>query len=219
MIDFNLLQESFPMLLSGTWLTLQIATFGCILGFALGTVLGCAQGNKLFIIRALVTAWVTIIRGTPMIVQITFIYFLLPEIGLGLPAFWAATVAIGINSSAYISEIIRSGITSINKGQLEAAHVLGLSRYDTTRYIVLPQALRVTLPALGNEFITLIKDSSLASIIGVTELYRQATYIRTTTYDIITPYVGMALIYLILTTSLSIAINRLERRLNRHVTT
>ncbi len=214
MIDIPLIISSLPMLARGTWVTLQIATFGCIIGLTLGTVLALLQASKYALLRIPVTLYTTIIRGTPMLIQITFAVYVLPELGLNFPKFWAVILAIGGNSAAYISQIVRSGITSITKGQIEAAQALGLSTLQTIWYIILPQAFRVVLPALGNEFITLVKDSSLASIVGIAELYREGSLIFSRTYDILTVYFALACIYLTITTTLSLVITHLEKRMN-----
>lgn len=210
--NVTLFKEILPTLLQGAYVSVKIALFSCCIGLCLGTALALLQGMRNIVITLLVRCYLTIIRGTPMLIQISFWYF-----ALGLEPFIAAVLGIGLNSEAYVSEIIRSGITSVGKGQIEAAHVLGLSKLNTIRFIILPQAFARVIPALGNEFITIIKDSSLASTIGVVELYRQASYIKNRTYDVITPYVAMALIYLTLTTSLSLLIHLIERKLNRHV--
>ncbi len=191
MIDFQLIQESLPLLLRGAAVTLQIAGLSTAIGIVLGTLLGVAQTSKSPLWRSLVTLYVTIIRGIPMLIQITFAYYVLPQLGLSLPAFWVAVVAIGLNSAAYVSQIIKSGIKSIGRGQMEAGKVLGLSPLQITRYVILPQAFRVVIPALGNEFITLVKDSSLA-------------------------FAAVAIIYLIITTTLSLVINWFEKKVNTH---
>ncbi len=216
MIDFNLIIESLPKLLRGVSVTLQLAGLSICIGLVGGTILGLLHTSKNKFVRSLVSFYVTIFRGTPMLIQITCIYYVLPEFGMSLPAFWAAVVAIGMNSSAYISQIIRSGIASVSTGQIEAAQTLGLSSMQTTRYIVLPQAIRVILPALGNEFITLIKDSSLAYLIGVQELYKEGMQIKSYTYDALTVYFALGVIYLILTTSMAMFVSYLERKMKRH---
>lgn len=217
MINFTLIQAALPSLLRGTVVTLQIAAFSLLLGFVGGTFLGIAQTGKNILLRGLVAIYATIIRGTPMLIQIVFLYYVLSVVGINISAFWCAVLAIGINSSAYVSQIIRSGILSVNYGQIEAAKTLGIKRRDLLRFIVLPQALRVVLPALGNESITLIKDSSLASLIGVMELYKEGQTVISQTYDALSVYCAIAAIYLIITTTLSYCITLLERRLNRHV--
>lgn len=216
MIDFQLIKESLPLLLSGAVVTLQIAALSTSIGIVLGTLLAIAQTSKSKLWRWLVTLYVTIIRGIPMLIQITFAYYVLPQFGVNLPAFWVAVVAIGLNSAAYVSQIIKAGIRSIGKGQIEAGRVLGLSPLQITRFIILPQAFRVVIPALGNEFITLIKDSSLASVIGVVELTKEGNFIRGRTFDALTVFAAVALIYLIITTTLSILIHWFEKKVNKH---
>lgn len=217
MINTELALLELPNLLRGALVSLEIAACSCVIGLTLGTILGLAQEYAPTIIRWYVNAYVTIIRGTPMLIQIFIAYYMLPQLGIHLPDFWAATIAIGLNSGAYISSIVRSGIASVGKGQIEAAQVLGFSSWQTIQLIILPQALRIVLPSLGNEFITLIKDSALASIIGVVELSKEGSIIRSRTYDAITTFTAVATIYLVMTTSLSIIMHCLEKRMNKHV--
>jgi len=215
-IDFNLIFQYLPILLQGLLVTLQIAGFSCCIGLILGTILALMHTSSNKLLRIFVTSYVVIIRGTPMLIQILCAYFLLPQIGISIAALWTAIIAIGLNSAAYISQIIRSGISSIGTGQIEAAKVLGFSKTATIRYIILPQALRTTLPALGNEFVTLIKDSALASIISVPELTKQANFVKSKTFDAITVYFAVAILYLILTSTISLFIAYLEKRMNHH---
>ena len=215
-IDINLIIEYLPLLLQGLVVTLEIAAISCCIGLILGTILALMQTSKNSLLSTFVTAYVVIIRGTPMLIQIFSAYFLLPQIGIYISAFWTAVIAIGLNSAAYISQIIKSGISSIGIGQIEAAKVLGFSTYDTIIYIILPQALRTTLPSLGNEFVTLIKDSSLASLIGVAELTKQGNFIKSKTFDAITVYFAIAVLYLIITSTISFLVARLEKRMNIH---
>lgn len=211
MIDLALITSSTPQLITGVLVTLQIAFYGSLLGFCGGTLLGIAQTSSSKLLRFLVTIYVTIIRGTPMLFQIMFFFLMLPTVGIHISPLPTAIIAIGLNSSAYISQIVRSGITSVSQGQIEAATTLGLSRYDITRYIVLPQALRIVLPALGNEFVTLIKDSSLASTIGVLELYRRGEIIVSQSYNALGVYMLVGLIYLIITSVVSVLFLHLEQ--------
>jgi polar amino acid transport system permease protein len=217
MIDFGLLGAYWPNLVRGTIVTLEIAFIGCCIGITLGTLLGFAQAQGTKLVRNTVALYAALLRGTPMLIQIACAVFVLPQIGIHIPIFWAATLAIGFNSSAYLSQIIRAGIVSVDKGQIEAAYTLGFSYFQAMRFIVLPQALATVLPALGNEFITLIKDSSLASTVGVMELTKEASYIKNQTYDALTVYCLIAIMYLLLTTPLTLFVNHLEKRLNRHV--
>lgn len=218
MINFELLSAYSHEFIRGTLLTLKIACFGCLIGITGGVVLGLIQSYIKGPLAWLVTLYTIVIRGTPMLIQIMFVYFLLPELGFRLSDIWSAIIAIGINSSAYVSQIIRSGINTVGLGQREAAHVLGLSQLQTIRFIILPQAIRAVLPALGNELITLIKDTSLASTIGVMELTKRSFFVLTRTYDVIGVYGIVAAIYLAITSTLSLFVYYLEQRMNRNVT-
>ncbi len=212
MIDIQLIIDSLPLLLQGVLVTLQIAGIGCGVGLSLGTLLALIQTSHIKLLRGLVTLYVTIIRGTPMLIQILCAFYILPQFGISIPAIWTAIIAISLNSAAYISQIIKAGIASIDIGQVEAGRVLGLTPPQIARYIVLPQAFRVVLPALGNEFITLVKDSSLASIIGVAELSKQGRLITSRTYDAITVFFAVAVLYLLITSTISLIISKLEQR-------
>lgn len=213
MIDFHLIWNSLPALIHGASLSLQIAFIAAFIGLTLGTILGFAEHYGSKAIQFAIGCFVTLFRGTPMLVQILFVYYVLPQFGLLIEPFWAASLAIGLNSSAYISQIIRSGINAVPEGQMEAAQTLGINKITTMRHIIFPQAFRVTLPALGNELITLVKDSSLASIIGVMELSKEASIIRSRTYDAFSILLAVSLIYLGLTATLSLIIKKLERML------
>ncbi len=217
MIDFQLIWNSIPALLHGTGLSLQIAFIAAMIGFVLGTAFAFGETSKLNPVRWAITAYVTLFRGTPMLVQILFIFYVLPQFGIMIPPFWAASLAIGLNSAAYISQIIRSGINAVPKGQIEASYSLGFNKLMTMRYIVFPQAFRTAIPSLGNELITLIKDSSLASIIGVMELSKEASVIRSHTYDAFSILLTVSLIYLFLTASVSFCIKKFEGALETHV--
>jgi His/Glu/Gln/Arg/opine family amino acid ABC transporter permease subunit len=217
MINFSIIYSHSYYLLKGIKVTLEIAFSGCVIGFLLGTILAVIwYYAKNALLRIIIISYVGIMRGVPMLIQITFVFFLLHTIGLSLSAFWSAVFAIGFNSAAYVCNIIYSGLSSINPGQKEAAKSLGLSTFQTIIYITLPQAIKVVIPALGNEVVTLIKDSSLASIIGVTELTKESEIIISTTYDVITVYLSVALIYLMLTGLVSTLIFKIGKRMNKN---
>jgi polar amino acid transport system permease protein len=218
MINTELIQNSLPQLLYGLRLSLLIAGSSCLLGICIGFIVGFMQLSRILFLRWLSSAYVYVIRGTPMLMQITFAYYLLPQLGIVLPALETAIIAIGFNSGAYISQTVRAGILSVGIGQREAAATLGFSPLQTTFYIVLPQALRVMLPSLGNEFVTLIKDSSLASVIGVSELYREARGIINQSYDVISIFIVVAAIYFVLTTLVGFLFKVLERKMSWYVT-
>lgn len=216
MIDFELIYQSLPNLLLGTLVSLQITLVAASMGLSLGTLLGLAETTRSPLIHFAIGSYVTLFRGTPMLVQILFVFYVLPQLGLDLSPFWAASLAIGLNSGAYISQIIKTGVNAVSKGQIEAAYTLGFTPFKTMRYIVFPQAIKTTLPALGNELITLVKDSSLASIIGVMELTKEASIIRSRTYDAFSILLAISLIYLILTASISFCLNHYEARLKKY---
>jgi His/Glu/Gln/Arg/opine family amino acid ABC transporter permease subunit len=214
MLNISLFKTSLAALLQGATLSIEIAFCALVIGTIGGTLLSLMllYGNK--VVRVIAHAYVTLIRGTPMLVQIMALFFILPYFGIMLPAFISAVVAIGMNSIAYISQTIRAGIQAVGRGQIEAAQALGFSHYQITRLIVLPQAFRTVLPSLGNECITLIKDSSLASVIGVAELTHQGSIIMNRTYDAVTAYAGVALIYLLITSAASLLVHLLERKMH-----
>lgn len=214
-IDFQLIIDNLPILLQGLYVTLKISFMSCFIGITLGTILAFAQTHSFFLLRSFVTLYVMVVRGTPMLMQVWSAYWILPQLGLRLNPLFIATIAIGINSAAYISQIIRSGTEAVSAGQIEAAQVLGFSKIQTIWYILLPQAFIVTLPALGNEFVTLIKDSSLASIIGVAELSKQGRLLRDKTWDAITVFFAVTIIYLLVTSIASFLINYLEKKLKK----
>lgn len=213
MIDFTLIWDSLPSLLHGALVSLQITSIAAFIGLTLGSVLGIAETSKSGLVSFAIGTYVTLFRGTPMLIQILFVYYVLPQFGLMIAPFWAASIAIGLNSAAYISQIIRAGVSAVSIGQVEAARTLGFTPFKTIRYIIFPQAFRITLPALGNELVTLIKDSSLASIIGVMELTKEASVIRSRTYDAFSILLTIAIIYLILTATLSFCLKKYEARL------
>lgn len=209
--------QYYPQFLQGALVSLQIAVCSSTIGFILGTILGFLQTSHSKILKVLVTFYVTIIRGIPMLIQITFMkYVVFQAIYPQASVIYIAICAIGLNSGAYLCEVIRSGIQSVNLGQIEAAKTLGFTKMQIRRYIIFPQAIRAILPALGNELITLVKDSSLASTIGVAELFKSGSNIRNQTYDTFTVYLIMGCLYLIMTTSISFVINKLEKRLNKN---
>ncbi len=216
MIDFPLILESLPSLLHGVLLSLLITFISTSIGFTLGPILGLAHASKYRAVALFASIYVTLFRGTPMLIQILFIYYALPQLGISIEPIWAAGIAIGLNSCAYVSQVIRSGINAIPKGQLEAAHTLGFSTFGVVRFIVLPQAFRTTLPALGNELVTLVKDSSLASFIGVMELTKEASVIRSRTYDAFSILLAVALLYLLLTSTLSFCLKYYANKVGYH---
>lgn len=216
MINNVLFFSAIPQLLKGLCVSLEIAFVSSCIGIILGTCIALGQIMHSKVVQTALFLYVNLIRGTPMLIQILFAYYVLPQWHIVLDPFWTASIMIGLNSSAYISQVMRSGIQSIAKGQWEAAYVLGFSKIQTLRFIILPQAVKNVLPSLANEFVTLIKDSSLASIIGVTELAKEGRIIISRTYDSLTIFALMALMYLTVTWTISYIVYRLEKRMNSH---
>lgn len=196
----------------GIGYTLFITIVSIAIGILIGGLLAFGRLAKNKLVRALAVMYIEFVRGTPLMIQIMFVYF-----GIGLwvniPALVAGVIAVSLNSAAYVAEIIRSGINAIDAGQTEASRSLGLSQRDTMRYIVLPQALKNIWPALGNEFISLIKESSIVSIIGVTDLIYQLKVVQSATYKGVAPIFVAMVIYFIMTFSLSKLLNHVERKM------
>ena len=211
--NWSLIADNLPLLLQGALVTIKITAFSVAAGFIIGMLASIANLSSFKPLRWLVRIYVDVVRGTPMLVQIFLIYFALPQIiGQRIDPFIAAVTACSLNSGAYMSEIFRAGIQSINKGQMEAGLSLGLSWAQTMRYIVMPQALKAIIPPLGNEFIAMLKDSSLVSVIGFEELMRRGQLIIAKTYASAEIWTAVAIIYLVMTQVISHFIDYLERK-------
>lgn len=211
MIDINLFYASLPLLLKGAGTSLVIAFGAMCIGLVGGTFLAIAQRSKFKLLYWFANTYITLVRGTPMLIQIWLMLTIFSALGLWNVLLVAIT-AIGLNSAAYMSQTIRAGINAVSKGQIEAATVLGFNSTQTWRLIILPQAFRAILSPLSSEIITLIKDSSLASIIGVYELLKEGKTIITQTYEPFTVYCAVGLIYLCMTGLVSIIFNMIERK-------
>lgn len=209
--------DALPALLQGALITLLLTAFSVVLGLIGGILLGTGRLSTIAPLRLATRAYIDFFRGTPLLVQIFMIYFGIPALtsGLGLnfkfEQFWAAVTALSLNSAAYLAEIVRAGIQSIEKGQWEAAEAMGLNPLQTMRYIVFPQAFRRMIPPLGNEFITLLKDTSLVAVIGYQELFRNGQLIVASNYRSFEIYTAVAFVYLILNTLSAQAFVWLER--------
>lgn len=212
----TILSGEYPrLLLSGLGLTLAVSL--CALGVSvlIGTLLGMVRVFRVPVLGALGNAYVEVVRGIPLIVLLSVVYYGLPALGITLAGFPAAVLALGLYSAAYTSEIVRGGLNSVPTGQIEAARSLGLGRAQAVRFVILPQAWRVALPALGNEFVSLILGSSLASAVTLQELFSQGRYITNATYRQFEVYAVLALVYFLLTFLLTRAIRALERRVSK----
>ena len=215
--DMNLVVNSFPLLLIGAGVTIQITVLSTAIGFVIGLVVGVARISHLRPLRLLAEVYVEFFRGTPLLVQLFLFYFALPVItGQRIDPFIAAISACGINSGAYVAEIFRAGIQSVDEGQMEAGRSLGMTWLQTMRYIIVPQAFKRVIPPLGNEFIAMLKDSSLVSVIGFEELTRRGQLIIAKTYGSFEIWMSVAVIYLVMTLTISRFVAYLERRCRVH---
>lgn len=212
---FNFLSEYYQMYIDATITTLEVSFLALVIGLILGVVICIAKIGNVKIFSWLASIYVEIIRNTPILVQIMIIYFALPEVGIKLSPFMSAIVALSINSAAYVSEIFRAGINAIDKGQMEAGRSLGLSYSQTMKLIILPQAFKNSLPALGNEFISLVKESSIVYFVGVADIMFAANAIKNATYETFGPYLVAAAIYFIITSILSQFVKALEKKLDK----
>jgi len=219
-----------PFYIIGAKNTVMLALIAVVAGVIIGLVLALIRVSKYRAARLAGTAYVEVIRGTPLLVQLFIIYYGLPTIGIRFPNvpaisqflgvnfadFMAGAITLGINSAAYVCEIFRSGIQSIDKGQSEAARSLGLSYLQTFWFIIIPQAFRNVLPTLGNEFVVVIKESSIVSIIGIGDLMFKANMVRGNTFQPFEPLLVVAVVYFMLTFPLSKLLAYIEKRMHTH---
>lgn len=223
--NFSFLSDYFPLYISGTITTVVISLFTVLFGTIIGIVFGLMKLSKIKIVKAIASTYIEIVRGTPVIVQVFIWYYGLdaiidiPDIYIGdslnLAQLIPGSLALALNSGAYVAEIIRAGILAIDKGQAEAAQSLGMKSPMIMRYIIMPQAIKNILPAIGNEFVVLIKESSILYVIGIQELMAKTSTIQSSTFLAIPPLVITSIIYFILTFSLSRLVGGFERRLNK----
>ena len=212
-INIELIQSAVPLLLSGAAITIEITALSVFFGMLIGVIVSLMRISDFKILRWLSYVYVDFIRGTPLLIQIFLVYFALPTIiGHRVDAFFAAISACSINSGAYVAEVFRGGIQSIDIGQMEAGRSLGMTWWQTMRYVILPQAFKRIIPPLGNEFIAMLKDSSLVSVIGFEELTRRGQLIIARTYASFEIWMAVAIIYLILTFTVARLTGLLERK-------
>ncbi|WP_029422431.1 amino acid ABC transporter permease [Alicyclobacillus macrosporangiidus] len=202
-----------PFFAKGALITIEVTLCGLLLGLVLGVIAALMNISTIGVLRAIGRLYTWAIRGTPLLVQIFIIYAGLPQVGIQLTAFVSGVIALGINSGAYIAEIVRAGILSIDPGQMEAAESLGMTYGLAMRRIIFPQAYRRLLPPIVNEFVALLKDSSLVSVMALTELMRVGQQVSSATLMPMQTYVMVALFYLLMTTVIVFISSRIERRL------
>jgi cystine transport system permease protein len=214
--SLQLALDSAPFLLKGAYYTVILSLGGMFFGLVLGFGLALMRLSRLRLLSGIARVYVSVFRGTPLLVQLFVIYYGLPQLGIELDPLPAALIGFSLNMGAYACEILRAAIGAVDRGQWEAAASIGMTRAQTMRRAILPQAARTALPPLGNSFISLVKDTALAATIQVPELFRQAQLITARTFEIFTMYLAAALIYWILASLLAHLQNRLEARVNRH---
>ncbi len=210
--DFSIIIEEFPIFVPAAVQTLKITAASIVFGVVLGLVVAFGRISKFRLFYYPATLYITVIRGTPILLQLFIVYFGLSEIVM-LDPFPSAVIAFGTHNGAYIAEIFRGAIKSIDIGQMEAARSLGMSQFQAMRRIILPQALKRAIPPLGNQFIIATKDSSLASAISVRELLLKSQQLGSSTYRFMEYFIIAGIYYLIITTVLGFLVHRLERRL------
>ncbi|MBS5986986.1 amino acid ABC transporter permease [Clostridium sp.] len=212
-LSFNFLSEYFPLFIEGLVWTLLIALLAVIFGVILGSILCFMKKSKFILLKVIANIYIEIVRGTPVLLQVYIVYFGLTAFGIKLGAFTSAIIALSVNSAAYVAEIIRSGIEAVDNGQMEAARSLGMTSKMAMLNIILPQAIKNILPAIGNEFVAVIKESSMASVIGVAEIMYASKIVTGATYRSMEPLMIAAIFYFILTFTLGRIMGYLERRL------
>lgn len=217
-MDWELLRTSFwPMLSGGLTGTIPLSISSFVIGLALALVVALMRISGQPVLSAIARFYVSIIRGTPLLVQLFVIFYGLPSIGLTIDPWPSAIIAFSLNVAGYAAEILRAAILSVPKDQWEAGHTIGMSRSLALRRVILPQAARVSVPPLSNTFISLVKDTSLASLILVTELFREAQQIAAFSQEFMLLYVEAAAIYWVFCLVLSSGQSALEKRLDRYV--
>ncbi|MFW3588133.1 amino acid ABC transporter permease [Vagococcus fluvialis] len=225
-MDFGKMIKWIPTFIDGIIVTVVLSLMTVFLGSIIGLVATFLQQSQKKSLKAVANIYTQVIRGTPLLVQLYIWLYGLPLIGISLPTlpflgdvygsreFLTAVVALSINSGAYICELLRGGLESIDKGQMEAGRSLGLSRKETMKSVIIPQAIRVVLPGLGNEFIAMIKESSIVSVVGIFDVMYTSNIVKAATYSIFEPLIIVAIIYFFLTYSLTGIMKQLEKRLS-----
>ena len=200
------------MLWAGFLVTLEVSALAFVVAMVLGVAVAVLRVAPVRALRRIGTAYVEFFRNIPLLVQIFFLFFALPSAGITIPAFWCGVLALGIYTAAFVAEAIRSGIAAVPPGQLEAALASGLRYAQAMRLVVLPQAIRLTIPPLGNTVLNMIKNSSLVSAISIADILGAANLIGARTFSYVPLFVGAAVLYLLITLPAAVAINALERR-------
>ena len=213
-LDFSPVWAGWTDILNGALVTVEVTAAALVLGCVLGLLIGIGRLNpRRRFVYGICTVYVTFIRGTPLLVQLFLLFFGLPQFDILLPAFVCGVLGLGVYSGAYVSEIVRGAIQSVDRGQAEAARSIGMSSAQSMRAIILPQAVVRMIPPLGNEFIALIKNSALVSLLTIHDLMHEGQKIISVSYRSLEVYLAIALVYLALTSAASYLLHRLERNI------
>lgn len=212
--------KGFLVALQGVPVTVEVTLIAMVTGVVLGLVLALMKMSRIKVLTALASLYIEIIRGTPLIVQALIMAYGLPQLlqSSGISFRWPyliipAVIVCGLNSAAYVAEVIRSGIQAVDKGQMEAARSIGMTRAQAMKLIVIPQALKIVLPSFGNEFVSLIKETSVLSYVGVVEILRKGALWNAATFNTFEAYIGVALVYMLLTIPSSKLVKHLEKKM------
>lgn len=212
-MDFAIVWKYFPVLAKGAVTTVELTALAVLIGTFLGLVIAFASISNNVMVKGFAKFYTWLMRGTPLLLQLFVIYYGFPQFGLTLSPFAAAVMGLSLNSAAYIAEIVRAAIQSIDKGQMEAARSIGMSYFQAMIRVIVPQATRRMIPPLGNEFIALLKDSSLVATISMVDLMRTAQQMYATTFRPVEIFAATGVLYLLLTTFFTVTFGRLERKL------
>ena len=213
-MDINILKDMFPVLLKGSLITIELTLISVVFGSIIGMFTAILKISKNKLVASLAGFYTWIFRGTPMLLQLFFFYYGLAFMGIKLTAFQAALIGLSLNSGAYMAEIIRGGILSVDKGQFEACKSLGFTYFDTMKRVVLPQTFKIIIPSVGNEFITMLKDTSLVSTIAMVEVMRSAQLLIASSFRPIEAFFITGCLYLFMTTIFTTVFSYYEKKLS-----
>lgn len=213
-MDINILKDMFPVLLKGSLITMELTLISVVLGSLIGMVIALLKLSKNKLVVNIAGFYTWLFRGTPMLLQLFVFYYGLPNLGIKFTPFQAALIGLSLNSGAYMAEIIRGGILSVDNGQFEACKSLGFTYFDTMKRVILPQTFKIIIPSVGNEFITMLKDTSLVSTIAMVEIMRSAQLLYASSFKPMEAFFITGCLYLFMTTIFTTVFSYYEKRLS-----
>jgi His/Glu/Gln/Arg/opine family amino acid ABC transporter permease subunit len=215
-LDYSVIIPFLPVFLKGAWVTVQLSVFSLAGGLLLGILGGLCKTSSIMPLKLIANLYTWVFRGTPLLIQLFILYFGLPQLGIMLEPFQAGVLGMALNTGAYATEIVRSGLQAVDKGQMEAAKSLGMSQPKALFRVIGPQAVKVIIPPMVNQFIMTIKNSSMVSLVTITELFRTGETVIVSTFRNFEVYTVVAIIYLIMTSALMLVSKRLEKGLSSY---